>query len=135
MSTREIENLLIMSVYSDNYAKNYFINNINDKELFETLLRIAETSQSGDARMEAAFYISVGNESFIEENENRLLILMDDELYSISNHIMIALSRIQSEKAYVKIIEDRLKDEHYWESKALLNYVHMFDTSCKNKLQ
>lgn len=86
------------------------------------LIDIIEKSDSNDARMEAAYFISRFDKTLIKKTEKKLLILMDDELNSISVHIMIALSRIKSPVALEKIINERIRPNLYWEACALENY-------------
>ena len=117
-----LEDLLIKAVHSDNDAIEFFLSNLGNENLFEDLLKIVETSDSGDARMEAAYFISKYEERIIQSAEKRLLILMDDEWNSVAVHIMIALSRIKSASALNKIINNRIKPHLYWEAVALENY-------------
>lgn len=49
----KIEELLIKSVWSDQAARSYLLENINNDEIFRILIQVVETSESGDARMEA----------------------------------------------------------------------------------
>lgn len=123
MSISEIENMLIKSVHSDKNAEFFFTSNIHNEEVFYDLLEVVEKSNSGDARMEGAYYLSAYDENLLIKEENRLLSLMDDEWDSVAVHIMIALSRIKSAKALVKIIQNRIRPTLGWEAQALENYI------------
>lgn len=122
MSISEIEEMLIKSVHSDRVAEEFFLSNSHSEQLFYTILEIVENSDSGDARMEGAYYLSTYDENLLIKEENRLLILMDDEWDSVAVHIMIALSRVRSVKALKKIIRNRVQPTLEWEAQALENY-------------
>ena len=123
MPTDEIENMLIQSVHSDKAADRFFLEHTSSEELFGALLNIVETSESGDARMEGAYWISKFDEALLAQAEERLLVLMDCGWDSVAVHIMIALSRIKSRAALTKIIDERIRPHLYWESVALCNYL------------
>lgn len=123
MSVSKIEEMLIKSVHSDRNAEEFFLSNSHNEELFYTILEIVENSDSGDARMEGAYYLSTYDENILKKEESRLLLLMDDEWDSVAVHIMIALSRIRSMKALKRIIQNRIRPTLEWEAKALENYV------------
>lgn len=122
MIDQKIEGLLIKSVHSDKLADQYFAENVNNPEVFYSVLQIVEESESGDAQMQGAYWISQFNDTLLSKEEPRLLSLMDCEWDSVSTHIMIALSRIKSKHALQKIIEDRIRPHLYWEAVALKNY-------------
>lgn len=122
MEKIELEELLIKSVHSDKKAINFFMENLNNIEVFNTLLKIVETSESGDARMKGAFFLSKCDKYLLASIEDRLLILMDDEWNSVAVHIMVALSRIKSSKAIKKIIANRIKPILSWEARCLEIY-------------
>lgn len=122
MIMEDLKDLLIKSIYSDVKAKDYFFGNLCNETLFVDLISIVRNSDSDDARMEAAFYISQFDTKIITKSEAELLLLMDDELDSIAVHIMVALSRIKSPLALKKIINERIKPNMYWEACALENY-------------
>lgn len=68
------------------------------------MIAIAEESESGDARMKSAYYISQFEGERLKQQESRLLQLMDDEWDSVAVHMM-ALSKIKSKPAPEKILE------------------------------
>ena len=98
MCRLEIEELLIKSVHSDEDAVKLIMSSIHDEKFFYTILDVVENSDSGDARMEGAYYISKCDLEMLRKEENRLLKLMNDGWQSVEVHIMIALSRIKSTK-------------------------------------
>lgn len=102
MKKEELEELLIRSVHSDEAATKFFMENLDNIDIFSALINIVQTSESGDARMKGAFFISKSNKELLENVEDVLLVLMDDEWDSVAVHIMIALSRIKSLKAIKK---------------------------------
>lgn len=121
----EINNLLIESIHSNKEAKEYFQQNLNNRNLYYVLLEIIKNIDLelvSDIHLEAAYWISMFNSNFIKETENELLNLIEIELDAIACPIMVALSRIKSKKALNFIIEKRLKPENYWEARALENY-------------
>lgn len=118
----KIEELLIKSVWSDQAARSYLLENINNDEIFRILIQVVETSESGDTRMEAAFFLSKCSEKLLESAEKELLTLMDDEWDSVAVHIMVALSRIKSKEALKKIITNRIKPALPWEARCLEIY-------------
>ena len=123
MNILKIEEMLIKSVHSDEKAEKSFFKNLHNDKVFYTILEIVENSDSGDARMEGAYYISRYDENILKKEESRLLLLMDDEWDSVAVHIMIALSRVRSVKALKKIIQDRIRPILEWEAQALENYI------------
>lgn len=123
MEKVELEQLLIKSVHSDQVATNFLMENLNDMNIFTTLLKIVQTSESGDARMKGAFFLSRCDEKLLKSVEDILLVLMDDEWDSVAVHIMIALSRIKSSKAIEKIIKNRIKPVLGWEARCLEIYL------------
>lgn len=123
MVDQEIERLLIHAVHSDQKAKQYFMEHTSDESVFEKILFIVESSESGDARMEGAYYVSKFDAALLRKAEARLLKLMDDEWDSVAVHIMMALSRIRSERALQKILDKRVKPVLYWEAMAIKNYL------------
>lgn len=118
-----IEDLLIRSVHSDQDAKKYFEDNTSNEVLFAKMLDIVEESESGDARMEGAYWLSQCDNVLIKQYEGRMLKLMDEEWDSIAVHIMMALSKIRSREAFVKIIHERIQTQSQWDIKALMNYI------------
>ena len=125
MIDSDVEDLLIRSVHSDENAKDFFEDNKCDEILFLKLLDIVEVSESGDARMEGAYWISQFDDDLIKQYEERLLNFMDEDWDSVVVHIMMALSRIKSSKAFIKIINERIKPQTPWEIKALMNYIEI----------
>ena len=123
MDKNEIIDLLISSVHSDGKAQAILAQKINDKEIFSTILEIVETSESGDARMEGAYWLSRSDIDIIKLYEDRLLLLMNCDWNSVTVHIMIALSRVKSQKALDIIIHERIKPHLPWEAAALDNYL------------
>lgn len=117
-----IEDLLIRSVHSDKEARDFFVENKSNEDIFLKVLDIIEVSESGDARMEGAYWISQYSSNLIKKYEERILKLMDEEWDSVVVHIMMALSKIKSKKAFIKIINERIKTRSEWEIKALMNY-------------
>ena len=122
MIDERTEKLLIQAVYSDADAKHYFLDHLSDAVVFQHILDIIEESDSGDARMKGAFYVSKFAETLLRSAEDRLLNMMDDEWDSVAVHIMVALSRIKSERALTKILDNRVKPVLHWEAVALKNY-------------
>jgi len=122
MLKNEVQDLLIRSVHSDKEAEKILCDGKENPNLFNVIMEIVETSESGDARMEGAFWLSQFAVEIIEQYENRLLSLMNCELNSITVHIMMALSKIKSQKALYIIINDRIKPKLPWEASALSNY-------------
>lgn len=118
-----IEDLLIRSVHSDKEARDFFVENKSNEDIFLKVLDIIEVSESGDARMEGAYWISQYSSNLIKQYEERMLKLMDEEWDSVVVHIMMALSKIKSKKAFIKIINERIKTRSQWEIKALMNYI------------
>ena len=122
MEKAELEVLLIKSLHSDKIATEYIEDNLNNIDFFNTLLSIVQTSESGDARMKGAFFLSKCDETLLRSAEDALLVLMDDEWDSVAVHIMVALSRIKSSKAIEKIIKNRIKPILGWEGRCLEIY-------------
>lgn len=122
MEKAELEELLIKCVHSDKIAANFLMKNLGDINIFHTLLDIVQTSESGDARMKAAYYLSKCDETLLRSAENNLLSLMDDEWDSVAVHIMVALSRIKSSEALKKIIKNRIEPVLHWEARCLEIY-------------
>ena len=122
MTDERTEKLLIKSVYSDKDAQGYFMEHLSDKSVFQNILTVIEESDSGDARMKGAYYVSKFDQPLLMEAEERLLVLMDDEWDSVAVHIMVALSRIRSRRALEKILDKRVKPVLHWEAIALKNY-------------
>ena len=123
MTLDEIEDMLIRSVHSDKAANQFFSEHTGSAELLCQLLNIVAESESGDARMEGAYWISKFEEDLLAKAEEKLLVLMDCEWDSVAVHIMIALSRIKSKAALTKILDQRIRPQLYWESVALHNYL------------
>lgn len=122
MTNYELEQILIEAVHSNENATKFMMDNLDDLEIFNVLLNIVKTSESGDARMEGAYYLSKCDEKLLNSVEKDLLNLVDDEWDSVAVHIMIALSRIKSRKGLKKIIQNRIKPVLAWEAKALEIY-------------
>ncbi len=114
--------LLIDSVHSKNDAKDFFARNLNNSELLNILVEIAVDDYSGDARMEAAYWISKFDTTLVKNIEKDLLSIQEDELDSIVCHILVALGRIKSKEGLKFLIEKRIEPEMYWESQALKHY-------------
>ncbi len=117
-----IRDLLIDSVHSKIEAKDFFVKNLNNSELLNILVEFAVDDYSGDARMEAAYWISKFDITLLESIENDLLRIQEDELDSIVCHILVALGRIKSKEGLKFLIERRIEPEMYWESQALKHY-------------
>lgn len=122
MVDQDIEKLLIRSVHSHKEACQFFADNLSDESVFDRIICIVMESESGDARMEGAYWISRCNEALLKKSEDILLRLMDDEWDPVAVHIMVALSRIKSERALTKILDNRVKPVLHWEAVALKNY-------------
>lgn len=123
MNIQELEGLLIDSVHSSEQAEKFFQSHMDDKELLKQILQVVEESESGDARMEGAYWLSQAQDDFLRDVEKRLLVLMDCEWDSVAVHIMMALAKIQSQEALDKIIEKRIRPNLYWEALALEKYL------------
>ena len=123
MIDKSVEELLIRAVHSDNVAKQFFKSNLSDRSLLEKIIAIVEESESGDARMKGAYWISQFDEALLAHVEPQLLKLMDDEWDSVAVHIMLAISKIKSEQALEKILDNRVKPVLYWEALAIKNYL------------
>lgn len=119
----QLEDLLIRSVHSDKEADRFFLSRLDDDALLGGLLEIAEQCESGDARMQGAYWISQFPAPLLRPLEERLLVLMDCGWDSVAVHIMMALSTMQSRTALEKIIEERIKPRLYWEAAALRRYL------------
>ncbi|MBK1812664.1 hypothetical protein JHL18_18755 [Clostridium sp. YIM B02505] len=117
-----IRGLLIDSVHSKTEAKDFFTKNLNSSELLNMLVEVAIDDYSGDARMEAAYWISKFDTTLLKSIEKDLLRIQEDELDSIACHILVALGRIKSEEGLKFLIEKRIEPEMYWESQALKYY-------------
>lgn len=122
LSKDRIRFLLIDSVHSKTDAKDLFANNLNNSELLNILIEFAVDDYSGDARMEAAYWISRFETILLKNVEKELLRIQEDELDSIACHILVALGRIKSKEGLKFLIEKRIEPEMYWESQALKYY-------------
>lgn len=80
-----VRELLICTVMSNNSVEwEYFNNHLDDPSLLIMLIEIAKDDYSGDARMQAAYWISKFDIQILSKVETDLLILQNDELDSIS---------------------------------------------------
>lgn len=122
MTNFELEQILIEAAHSNENASQFMLNHLNNADVFNVLLSIVENSESGDARMEGAYYLSKCDVKLLSSVEDNLLNLVDDEWDSVAVHIMIALSRMKSQRGLKKIIQNRIKPNLAWEAKALENY-------------
>ena len=118
-----IRGLLIDSVHSKIEAKDFFEENTNNSKLLNILIEFAVDDYSGDARMEAANWISRFDTILLKNVEKDLLRLQEDELDSIACHILVALGKIKSKEGLKYLIEKRIEPEMYWESQALKYYL------------
>lgn len=114
--------LLIDSVHSKTDAKDFFEKNLNSSALLNILVEFAIEDYSGDARIEASYWISKFDIILLKNIEKDLLKIQNDELDSIAGHIIVALGRIKSKKGLKYLIEKRIEPEMYWESQALKYY-------------
>lgn len=119
----KLEQLLIDAVHSDEAAASFLMENLNDEDIFGVLLDIVETSESGDARMKGAFFLSKCENKLLKSVEDKLLVLMDDKWDSVAVHIMVALSKIKSSEAMRKIIKNRIAPVLSWEARCLELYL------------
>lgn len=119
-----IENILIGAIHSDSEAVAFLKDNLMNVELFEEILSIVEDEEQCDARLGGAFWISQFNSTIISKYENRLLDLLDEELDSITAHIMMSLAKIKSRKGITYIVQKRITPVLYWEGKALEEYLN-----------
>jgi len=122
MSKDNIRELLIESVHSDKMAVEYLKANLNNNYLLHMLKDIAIDDYSGDARMEASYWISQFNNDLLYEIEEDLLRIQQDELDSIACHAFVALGKIQSKRGLGYLIYNRIKPELHWEGTALEYY-------------
>ncbi|GFP78429.1 hypothetical protein [Clostridium fungisolvens] len=122
LSKDRIRVLLIDSVHSKIDAKDFFEKNLNSGELLNILIEFAVDDYSGDARMEAAYWISRFETILLKNVEKDLLRIQEDELDSIACHILVALGKIKSKEGLKFLIEKRIEPEMYWESRALKYY-------------
>ena len=118
-----LEELLVRSVHSDGEADRFFLSRLDDAALARDLLEIAEESESGDARMAGAYWISQCAPSLLRPLEGRLLGLMDCGWDSVAVHAMMALANIRSRAALEKIIDEKIRPCLYWEAAALRCYL------------
>lgn len=119
-----IENILIGAIHSDSDAVAFLKDNLMNLELFEEILSIVEDEEQCDARLGGAFWISQFHSAIISKYENRLLDLLDEELDSITAHIMMSLAKIKSPKGITYIVQKRIIPVLYWEGKALEEYLN-----------
>lgn len=87
------------------------------------MIEFAVDDYSGDARMEAAYWISRFDTILLKNVEKDLLRIQEDELDSIACHILVALGKIKSKEGLKFLIEKRIEPEMYWESQALKYYL------------
>ena len=128
LTIETVEKLLIDAIHSNKIAREYFNNNLKNKDLFDILLKILAESESGDARMGASYRISQFDSSLLFPVESTLLIHMDDEWDSVAVHMMVALAKIKSKVGLCKIVENRIEPELAWEAECLKIY---FDLDSK----
>ena len=128
LTIETVEKLLIDAIHSNKIAREYFNNNLKNKDLFDILLKILAESESGDARMGASYRISQFDSSLLFPVESTLLIHMDDEWDSVAVHMMVALAKIKSKVGLCKIVENRIEPELPWEAECLKIY---FDLDSK----
>ncbi|HCC07588.1 MAG TPA: hypothetical protein DEP72_05455 [Clostridiales bacterium] len=122
----KIRELLIDSVHSKDDAKDFFTGNLESPKLLNTLVEIAIDDYSGDARMEASFWISKFETSLLKNIEEKLIKIQCDELDSIACHAFISLARIKSKDGLKYIIDKRIEPEMFWEAEALKIYFENF---------
>lgn len=122
MNKDNIRKLLIKSVHSDKNATECLKTNLNNNYLLHILKDISIDDYSGDARMEASYWISQFNNDLLYGIEEDLLRIQQDELDSIACHAFIALGKIQSKKGLEYLIYKRIKPELHWEGVALEYY-------------
>ena len=123
LSKDRIRGLLIDSVHSKIDAKDFFEKNLNNSKLLDVLIEFAVDDYSGDARMEAAYWISRFETILLKNVEKDLLKIQEDELDNIACHILVALGKIKSKEGLKFLIEKRIEPEMYWEAQALKYYL------------
>lgn len=119
LSKDRIRGLLIDSVHSKIAAKDFFEKNLNNSELLNVLIELTVDDYSGDAKMEAAYWISRFETKLLKSVEKDLLKIQEDELDSIACPILLALGKIKSKEGLKFLIEKRIEPEMYWEAQAL----------------
>ncbi|HEX9060711.1 MAG TPA: hypothetical protein VF941_11070 [Clostridia bacterium] len=119
----EIYELLIAEIGNDCTAKEFFSSNLQNDHIIELLVQTALNSESGDARMSAAHWISNFTVELLKKYEKELLILQKDEWDSVSCHILVALGKIKSKDGLKYLIEKRIKPKLFWEAEALKYYL------------
>lgn len=123
----EVYELLIAETGNDGTAREFFNSNLENDHIFEVLIKTALESESGDARMNAAYWISKFDTELLKEYEKELLVLQGDEWDSVSCHILVALGKIKSKDGLKYLLEKKIKPKLFWESEALKYYLEITD--------
>ncbi|WGU92395.1 hypothetical protein QJQ58_17610 [Paenibacillus dendritiformis] len=121
-----IRDLLIDSTHSIQEANTFFQERLNDKVLLDILVDFALDDYSSDASMTASYWISNFTENLLLTIEDKLLILQEYELDSISVHAWIALGKIKSKKGLIYLIEKRISPKLSWEAEALKHHLNEY---------
>ena len=106
----DIRCLLIATYYSDEEAKNFFLERLNDRDLLDVLIKVAldEGDYNGDGPMAAGDYIHKFSSKWLKEYEEILLTILYRENYSSvrPEDIAMALASFKSPKAKSFILDN-----------------------------
>lgn len=120
---RKIEDLLIDCMHSDSEAEEFFLKSLDNMELLKLLIRIVDKSDSEDAQICAAYWISKFNLTLLSSVETKLLEFQKIDYIAISGPIMYALGRIHSQEGLRYLLDEVLGNKISWEVKALKEYI------------
>lgn len=99
-SRDEIYPYLIQSLHSSKSAEDFFCSHLDDERLLSTLLEVALTDESDDARMEASFWVSQFAADLLEPVKEKLERLSQDGWESVAGHARVALEKIANIETY-----------------------------------
>jgi len=99
-SRDEVYPYLVQSLHSAKPATEFFHDHLNDDQLLTTLVEVALTDASDDARMEAAFWISQFSAERLEPFQKKLEQLSQEGWDSIAIHANTALDKVAKLDAY-----------------------------------
>jgi hypothetical protein len=123
MDSAELRRLLLDAARAQPEAQAYFETRAEDAALLKTLFEIALADSSDTRRLQAAYYISRFPARLLSDYEDDLVRLQAAEWESLSEHAIVALAKLRSQKGLIFLIEKRLAPKLPWETKILRGYV------------
>lgn len=114
-----VRKYLLDAIRASPEAQEYFSKNLTNEDLLQVLVSIALVDSSEATRLQACYWASQFPSELLQLYEESLLKLQAESWESLSDHAVVALSKIHSKKGLLYLIDERIAPKLAWEADVL----------------